>query len=270
MQAQKCRKGERKAAVAEQIDYSVAERIGVIRINRPEKRNALTQAMYASMADALDSAEADPQVRVLVLTGTDSVFSAGNDIADFLTAFSMEAKSPVVRFLRTIDAARKPVVAAVNGPAIGIGATVLLHCDLAYAGQGARFQFPFVNLGLVPEAGSSLMLPQMMGHRRAAALLLLAEPFDAATALRSGLINAVVDDEQVLATALTAARTLAAKPPASLRQTKELMKRWPQQQLREAMDVESTLFAERLHSPEANEALQAFMQRRATDFSQFD
>lgn len=255
--------------MSDQIVATTSDRIGSIRINRPEKKNALTQEMYAALADALVAAEADAEVRVILISGTDTVFSAGNDIADFISNFTMEEQSPVVRFLRTLAGASKPVVAAVNGPAIGIGTTMLLHCDLVWCGRTARFQLPFVNLGLVPEAASSLILPQMLGHRRAAALLLLGEAFDAETALQSGIVNGVVDDDRVMESALASARMLAAKPPAALRLSKQLLKRWTRDQVREVMDAEARIFAEQLRSPEASEAVQAFLERRAPDFSKF-
>jgi enoyl-CoA hydratase/carnithine racemase len=240
-----------------------------IQINRPEKKNALTQAMYAEMADGLARAETEPGVRVVVLSGTESVFSAGNDISDFLTAFSMDAQSPVVRFLTTLAHFPKAVVAAVNGPAMGIGTTMLLHCDLVYSGRGARYQLPFVNLGLVPEAASSLILPATLGHRRAAALLMLGDPFDAETALGLGIVNGVVEDEAVMETALRAATALAEKPPAALRLTKSLMRQWQMEGVERALAVESGLFAQQLRGPEAQEALSAFMERRKPNFLTF-
>jgi enoyl-CoA hydratase/carnithine racemase len=175
-----------------------------------------------------------------------------------------------VRFLTLLAHFPKPVVAAVNGPAIGIGTTMLLHCDLVYSGRGARFQLPFVNLGLVPEAASSLILPATLGHRRAAALLMLGEPFDAETALALGIVNGVVEDEAVLASALRAATALAEKPPAALRLTKSLMRQWQLEGIERALAVESGLFAQQLKGPEAQEALKAFMERRKPDFSSFE
>lgn len=246
------------------------ERITRIQIDRPEKKNALTQAMYAALADAIEGAEADKNVRVLLIQGAESVFSAGNDIGDFLTAFAMDESSPVVRFLRTLSAAQKPIVAAVNGPAIGIGTTLLLHCDLVYCGRSARFQLPFVNLGLVPEAGSSYLLPAALGHRRAAELLLLGDAFGPEEARTAGIVNQVVADGEVVESALRAAQALAAKPPAALRLTKQLLKRWDAAALRTAIDTEAALFLDQLRSPEANEALQAFLERRKPDFSRFD
>lgn len=259
----------RSPETSETVIVTDEGRVRIIRMNRPEKKNALTQAMYAAMADAIARAEADDHVRVLLLTGAESVFSAGNDIGDFASNFSLDESSPVSRFLHGLAAAEKPIVAAVNGPAIGIGTTMLLHCDLVYCGRGARFQLPFVNLGLVPEAGSSLILTAMLGHQRAAALLLLGDPFDAETARESGIVNAIVADGEVLAHALAVAHTLAAKPPAALRLSKQLMKRWGGEALQAAMREEAAVFAQQLHAPEAAEAMQAFMERRKPDFSRF-
>lgn len=256
-------------AATETVVVSDEGRVRVIRMNRPAKKNALTQAMYAAMVDALAHAEADPQVRVILLTGTDNIFSAGNDISDFATNFSLDESSPVSRFLYALVAAEKPLVAAVNGPAVGIGTTMLLHCDLVYCGRTARFQLPFVNLGLVPEAGSSLILPALMGRRRAAELLLLGDPFDADTAREYAIVNAVLADGEVYAHALAVAQALAAKPPAALRLSRQLMKRWNDEALRAAMREEAAQFAQMLHAPEATEAMTAFMERRKPDFSHF-
>ena len=257
------------AAPAATILVADEGRVRVIRMNRPAKKNALTQAMYAALADALTLADGDAQVRVILLTGTDDVFSAGNDIGDFAANFSLDEDSPVSRFLYGLTTVAKPIVAAVNGPAVGIGTTMLLHCDLVYCGRGARFQLPFVNLGLVPEGGSSLMLPEMLGHRRAAELLLLGEPFDAETAREYALVNAVLADGEVYAHAMGIAQTLATKAPAALRLSKQLMKRWSDERLHAAMRAEADVFAQRLHTPEVAEATAAFMQRRKPDFSQF-
>lgn len=246
----------------EQVLYTVADQVATICMNRPEKKNALTQAMYGEMANALVRADEDAAVRAILITGTDTVFTAGNDMQDFLTDFSLDDSSPVVRFLRTLAAARKPVVAAVAGPAIGIGTTMLLHCDLVWCGRSARFQLPFVNLGLVPEAASTLILPLLAGHRNAAALLLLGEPFDGETARAFGIVNGVVDDDKVRATAEDAARRLAARPPTAVQLTKSLLKRWTGTQVREVMDAEALIFAEQLAGAEATEAIQAFLHRR--------
>ena len=251
------------------IRTATLNKVLTIEIARPEKKNALTQAMYTAMSDALERAEADDEVRVTLITGVGNAFTSGNDVLDFMNAPPDVESTPVGRFLSTITRTKKPVVAAVNGIAIGIGTTLLLHCDLAYAGQGAVFQMPFVNLGLCPEAGSSFLLPQYLGHRKAAELLLLGEKFDAQTALACGLVNAVTSDEALLATALEKAAKLAAQPPASVRISKALMKQTNNATLEGAMREELRHFAERLTSMEAAEAFTAFVERRKPDFSSF-
>ena len=255
--------------MTELIVRQIEDGVMTIRINRPQKKNALTVAMYEGLADAIQAADEDDDVRVMLLRGTDGVFCAGNDIQDFLQWPPFDESSQVVRFLMTLIHARKPIVAAVQGPAVGVGTTMLFHCDLVYAGEGARFSLPFVNLALVPEAGSSYMLPQMFGHQRAAELLMLGEPFDAQMASEAGFVNAIYADDQVIAIAEEKARQLAAKPPAALRLTKALLKRGSQPQIAEAVRVEAGHFAELLQSPEATEAFTAFMERRQPDFSKF-
>ncbi len=255
--------------MADQILVEQSGSILRIGINRPEKKNALTIAMYAAMTDALHAAESDPAIRVILIHGTSDCFTSGNDIMDFVQAPPTDETSPVFRFLHAIVGATKPLVAAVAGPAVGIGTTMLLHCDLVFAVQQTRFQLPFINLGLVPEAGSSLLLPRFLGHVRAAELLMLGEPFDGATALELGLVNQVVPNEEVIAVATDAARALAAKPPAAMRATKALLKQGVRDAVEATIATEGKLFAERLQSPEAGEAFQAFMERRRPDFSQF-
>ncbi|HYW03529.1 MAG TPA: enoyl-CoA hydratase [Gammaproteobacteria bacterium] len=242
---------------------------GVLRItlNRPEKRNALSLDMYSAIADALERSESDPGIRAVVLGGTGDCFTSGNDLVDFLNDPPRGEDRPAARFLAGISRASKPLIAAVNGPAIGVGTTMLLHCDLVYAGTGARFQLPFVNLGVVPEAGSSVLLPALAGHQRAAELLLLGEPFDAETAHEVGMVNRVLPDEEVAELAMAVARKLAAKPPEALRLAKMLIKRSQTEAVREAMRVEGEHFTERLASAEAREAMQAFLERRQPDFS---
>lgn len=252
-----------------QVLVEVQDRILRITMNRPEKKNALSQAMYTAMSDALDRAEQDDDVRVTVITGVGNAFTSGNDVLDFMNAPTDFESSPVARFLRTVTQTRKPVIAAVNGIAIGIGTTVLLHCDLAYASLGAVFQMPFVNLGLCPEAGSSFLLPQYLGHRKAAELILLGEKFDAQEALRCGLVNAVTSDETLLEVALEKAAKLAAQPPASVRISKALLRQTNNATLETAMHEELRHFVERLTSMEAAEAFTAFVERRKPDFSSF-
>lgn len=240
-----------------------------IEIARPEKKNALTAEMYQSLANALTEAEADPAVRVILISGAGGNFTAGNDLADFLDHPPMEEDAPVFRFLSGFANLQKPFVAAVEGIAVGVGTTILLHCDLAYAGASARFALPFVNLGLTPEAASSLLLPLRTGHARAAEMLMLGEVFSAQTALEAGIVNAVLPDGQVMAHALERCRKLITQPAASLRLTKQLMKRAQQALIRETMSTEAEIFRQRLVSPEAKEAFTAFFEKRKADFSKF-
>lgn len=256
--------------MTEHLRVDTDERIMSIRFNRADKKNALTQAMYAAAADALSNADQDDAVRVVLISGTNDCFTSGNDLSDFLNSPPAGDNSPVGRFLQAISTVRKPLVAAVEGIAVGIGTTMLLHCDLVYAGQSARLQLPFVNLALVPEAGSSYLLPALMGHQRAAELLMLGEMFDARKAVDYGIVNAICADGRTYEHAQAQARSLAAKPPAALRLTKELMKGKHRPAVVEQMQTEMQQFGQRLVSPEAREAMRAFMERRAPDFSTFD
>jgi enoyl-CoA hydratase/carnithine racemase len=253
----------------EQIGYQSADGVAQIRIDRPEKKNALTAALYTGLVDAFQRAESDNAVRVLLLCGSDTCFTAGNDLQDFMSAPPRTDSSPTIRFIKQLPATRKPIVAAVAGPAVGIGTTMLLHCDLVYADPNTRFQLPFVNLGLCPEAASSLLLPQFVGYPRAAELLLLGDPFSAQQALEMGLINGITPAGEVIATATVKARQLAERPAASLLLTKALMKRAHARLVEETMNEELTQFGQRLTSPEAAEAFRAFFERRKPDFSKF-
>lgn len=241
-----------------------------ITFNRPRKKNALTVAMYERMVAGFSQARERKDVRVILLRGTDGIFTAGNDLMDFMAAGDLGVDSPVAQLLFHLVRCEKPMVAAVQGPAIGLGVTMLLHCDLVYAGEGARFHMPFVNLGLCPEAGSSFVLPRIMGYARAAELVLLGEPFDAHRAHAYGLVNQVLADEAVLDRAQSVARALAKKPPGAVRATKRLMRDPYRAQLEQAMHAEFEVFAAGLKSPEAAEAMQAFFQKREPDFSKFD
>lgn len=252
----------------ELILTDLSDRVLTIRINRPAKKNALTLAMYEGLTAALNRAGTDDEVRVVLITGGSACFTAGNDLMDFLNAPPTSPDSPVVQFLPTLRAFAKPLVAAVCGVAIGIGTTLLLHCDLAYAGTNARFHLPFVDLGLVPEAGSSLLLPQMLGQRRAAELLMLAEPFGPEQALMMGFVNGVFEPEEVEKVARSKALLLAAKAPVALRETKRLMKAAQAELIGKTMDAELAVFGAQLQGPEAAEALQAFFEKRKPDFSQ--
>ena len=231
-----------------------------LRFNRPSKKNAITGVMYDALTAALSNATADEATRAMLITGEGDTFTAGNDIADFL-ALSGQAEIPATRFIHAIAAFPKPLVAAVGGPAIGVGTTLLLHCDLVYAAPAARFAVPFVDLGLVPEAGSSMLLPQAVGTHRASAMLLLGEAMDAQAAQAAGFV-AVVPAESLHACALAAAARLAAKPPAALMASRALMRR-DTDAVRAHMHLEETAFATALAGPEARAAFTAFLNRRA-------
>lgn len=251
------------------IKTETSERVLRIEIARPEKKNALTQEMYAAMADALAAADGDAAIRAVLIHGARDCFTAGNDLKDFLERPPHAEASPTFRFLRGIAAFGKPLLAAVNGAAVGIGTTMLLHCDLVYAAPGARFQLPFVPLGLVPEAGSSFLLPYIAGYQRAAELLMLGQPFDAEKAYAAGFITEVVPEAQLLDRARAAALAVVALPPAAVRATKALMRGRFAPRVTEAMNEEGRVFSERLASPEAREAMTAFFEKRKPDFSRF-
>ncbi len=241
-----------------------------LRMNRAEKRNALTQSMYAGLADGLDAAAADPAVRAVVIAGAGGHFTAGNDLGDFLAEPPRDgSERPVGRFLRTIAAFPKPLIAAVEGVAVGVGTTMLLHCDLVYADETARLQLVFVNLGLVPEAASSLLLPRMVGTTRASELLMFGEVFSAVDAERYGIVTRVLPAGEVGAFAAERAAALAAKPAGALRSTKQLIRHSQTDTVTERMAEEGALFAAGLQSGEAREAMTAFMEKRKPDFSRF-
>ena len=241
--------------------------VSTLTFNRLDKKNSITAAMYGALADALDAAQADPAVRVVLIQGHATIFSAGNDIADFLNQPPAGEDAPVFRFLRGIAAFPKPLIAAVCGPAVGVGTTLLFHCDLVYAGDNAAFSMPFVNLGLCPEAGSSLLVPQMLGYHRAAEALLLGEPFMAEAALEVGLVNRVLPPTEANDYAQGVARKLAAKPLSSLVETKRLMKKGQAQQVLAQIVEEGASFGRMLREPAAREAFGAFMEKRKPDFS---
>jgi len=245
-------------------DGSVME----IRLNRPEKKNALTRAMYETVSTALERADADAAIRVALLTGTGDAFTSGNDVKDFQQRGTDGGPSGGSRFLPAISCFQKPLIAAVNGAAVGVGTTMLLHCDLVLAARSARFVMPFTSLGLVPEAASTLLAPRLVGHQRASALLLLGEPLDAETAFAWGLVNRVVDDGALMDVARDTARRLAALPPQAVRLTKRLIKHGVPD-IAGRIEEELVLFRERLASPEAQEASAAFMEKRTPDFSRF-
>ena len=242
--------------------------VTTLTLNRVDKKNSLTRAMYSALADALLQAQDDATVHAVVLQGDLTVFCAGNDISDFLERPPTEGVSPVFQFLHAIAAFPKPLIAAVCGPAVGIGTTMLFHCDLVYAGDNAAFSMPFVNLGLCPEAASSLLAPRLLGYHRAAEALLLGEPFMAEAAMEVGLVNRVVPPTECNVIAQAQARKLAAKPLASLIETKRLMKKGQLEPVLERMAEEGASFGRMLQEPAAREAFTAFMQKRKPDFSQ--
>ena len=245
------------------IDVSRAERVQILRIIRPERKNALTGAMYRALSDALEASDASSEIATQVILGSNGVFSAGNDIADFLATAQGEAGlgADVLRFIQLLPVLDKPLLAGVDGPAVGVGTTLLLHCDLVYASPAAIFSTPFLDLGLGPEAASSLLMPRLMGHVRAFEMLALGEPFSAERALQSGLINGIVPADRLEDVVIAAAVRLANKPPEALRLARRLLKADPGA-TRARIDEEAALFSERLRSPEAVAAFQAFLGKR--------
>lgn len=239
--------------------------ITVLRFNRPEKKNAITSSMYSELANALDAARDDPSVRVVSILGSEDIFTAGNDLKDFLESPPERGDQAVFRFLRALSRFPKPCLAGVSGPAVGIGTTMLLHCDLVLGTPDASFSMPFVDLALVPEAASSLLLPRLIGPHRAARHLLLGEPFDAPTALNYGLLSGIVAPEKLEEEVEKMATALAAKPPEALRITKALL-RQPDEPVGARIEREGQAFAERLQSAEAKEAFLAFFEKRPPNF----
>jgi enoyl-CoA hydratase/carnithine racemase len=243
----------------------ITERTGNIlriQLNRPAKKNAMNSSMYIEMAGVLDGAAKDDQIRVVLWHGAGDSFCAGNDIEDFMKNPPAAGESPQSQLMRALIDLEKPLVAAVQGVAIGGGTTMLTHCDFVYAGESAKFQLPFVNLALVPEFGSSYLLPQRFGYLRAAELILLGQPFGALRAAELGLVTSVVPDQKLLATATETAQTLANKAPGAVQACKRLMKGTFRDQLEQAVKMENQVFAERVRSDEAKGAFTAFFARR--------
>ena len=255
------------------IKTATLDGVATIEIARPEKKNALTVAMYQAMADALNAARDDAAVRAVLITGQPGIFTSGNDIEDFMTRGAGPTgdvtDTPVLRFMRALLDCDKPVVAAVTGAAIGIGTTMLLHCDFVYVSDEARLAMPFVALGLLPEFGSSLLVPQLMGHRRAAEKLLTGDPFSPEQAVECGIASAVLPAAEVVNHARRVAERFNHLPPGAVREAKQLMRGPQREQVLQTIRTESELFARRLRSPEAMEAFQAFFQKRKPDFSKF-
>jgi enoyl-CoA hydratase/carnithine racemase len=257
--------------MSENVIVSQSGGVLEIRLSRPEKKNALTRPMYAAMADAFQASNGDPSIRVVLLTGTGDIFCSGNDVGDFKTL----SNAPIDRharvgnhFLPSLTSMTKPLIGAVNGAAIGIGTTMLLHCDLLIAASHASFRMPFTSLGLIAEAGSSLLLPQIIGVRRANAMLMMGQGIDAETALAWGLINQVVDAAELMTTAHAMACQLAALPAQAVRATKALIQHGASD-LPGRIAEELSELDQRLVSPEAREAFTAFIEKRRPDFSQF-
>jgi enoyl-CoA hydratase/carnithine racemase len=246
--------------MTEHVLVSQTDGVCELRLNRPEKRNALTRAMYDTLWEAIVRAEADEAVRVILLSGAGASFTAGNDLGDFLSGPAAgEEESGAPRFVRLLPRIRKILIAAVQGSTVGIGVTLLLHCDLVLAGRSARLSMPFVKLGLVPEAASSLLLPNLIGHQRAAELLLLGTPVDAANALNMGLVNRVVEDDVLHEEARAWAATVAAQPAGALRATKQLLR--SETGVTSRIEEELRAFQERLGSVEFKSAAQAFFNK---------
>lgn len=254
--------------MSEQVSTTVQDGVLTIRMDRPEKKNALTAAMYAALADALEQAGQDPGVAVVLFEGVEGAFTAGNDLGDFLQNPPQGADAPVFRFISALVETDLPLVAAVDGIAVGIGTTMLLHCDFVLASDRSKFSLPFINLALVPEAGSSMLLVEAAGYRKAAEWLLLGEPFTAAEAASHGIVSAVCPPGELAAAARELAAKLAAKPRGALRASKRLMRR-RSEPLADRVQAEGALFTEALATPEAREAFSAFLEKRRPDFSRF-
>jgi len=255
--------------MTEHVTTELREGVLEVRLQRPEKKNALTTAMYAALAAALKRADAEPAIRVVWLTGSADSFSSGNDVSNFVERAEDEGGiSPAQDFLLGLATVETPLMAAVNGLAVGIGSTLLLHCDLVHAARSATFRFPFADLGVFPEAASTVLLPRIAGHQKAMEMFLLGDRFGAEAAVEAGFVNAVFDDAELEAQSLAVARRLAQKPPAAVRLTKRLVRQgYPD--LHAIIEAEAPLFDESLKTPEAQEAFNAFLEKRKPDFSRF-
>jgi len=254
------------------IKTTLNNQVATVEIDRPQKKNAITGEMYLALAQAVRDANADPAVRSVLITGQPGVFTAGNDLEDFMRSSEGKAEGgelPSVTFMRALVACEKPVIAAVTGLAVGIGTTMLLHCDLVYVSQDARLSMPFVGLGLVPEFASSLMLPALVGHAKAAEMLMLGEPFGAEQAVALGLANAMLPPGDVIDHARRVAERFNTLAPSAVRETKKLLKQPRMDAVLQAIAAEVAVFSDRLGGPEGREALSAFFQKRKPDFSQF-
>ncbi len=241
-----------------------------VTINRLDKRNALTTAMYLELIEVINDYEKNDDAQVLLLSGGQKCFTAGNDMVDFLENPPVDDSSPSPTYLRTLAQAKKPLMAAVNGPVVGIGATMLMHFDLVYAGKSATFNMPFCNLGICPEGGTTLLLPQMIGHKKACELIMFGEPFDAQTAKECGFINDYFSDDEYLDKIIIKAKRLAAQPASSIRLTKHMLKRHHAQDMSDTLHYEGQEIRKSLKTPESREAINAFTEKRRPDFLQFN
>jgi enoyl-CoA hydratase/carnithine racemase len=252
------------------IDSRLEGAVLSITFDRPEKKNAFTISMYEELVAALARAESDKEVRAILISGTGDTFTAGNDLFDFMNNPPKGEDTPVLQLLYALVNAEKPIVGAVNGVAVGIGTTMLLHFDVVYASETAKFILPFINLGIVPEGASTYYLPAMAGHARAAEMLMFGEPFDAKTALEVGIVSRILEAGKLREYAMERAQILAAKPRLALRRTKRLLKDQKRDLVRDTIRAEAELFARSLTSPEAVEAFTAFFEKRKPDFSKID
>jgi enoyl-CoA hydratase/carnithine racemase len=252
-----------------QVVSQLQDRILTLSLNRPERKNALSLAMYSALAALISAADSDAQIRVIVLTGTDEFFTSGNDLMDFMNEPHIHDNHPVVRFINALRHCSKPVVAIVRGHAIGIGTTLLLHCDLAYVAEDARMQLPFVNLGLCPEYASSYLVPRVLGQQQAAELFLLGEIFSGAEAANLGLVTKALPSNTLTEYAFAKIQRLAQQPPAAVRRTKALLRAATQSSIDQSLQAEYAGFAEGLASEECKESVTAFFEKRAPDFSRF-
>lgn len=252
-----------------QVVSQLHDRILTLSLNRPERKNALSLAMYFALAELITRADADSQIRVIVLTGTDEFFTSGNDLMDFMNEPEIHPKHPTVRFMDALRLCSKPVVAVVRGHSVGIGTTLLLHCDLVYAAEDARLQLPFVNLGLCPEYASSFLVPRVVGQQKAAELFLLGEPFSGVEAEKIGLVTKAVPANELNDVARAKIQRLAQQPPAAVRRSKALLRGATQSSIEQALQAEYAGFAEGLGSEECKESVTAFFEKRAPDFSKF-
>ena len=244
------------------IAYHVNKGVFVVQINRPDKKNALTRSMYAALAEGINTADRDSDIRVIVLRGVEGCFTSGNDVNDFVRSTDPGAERPSVQFMKAISGAHKPILAAVDGMAIGIGTTMLLHCDLIYASEDSFLQLPFAGLGLCPEAGSSLLLPQIAGHQRACELLLLGERFSAKKARDYGIVNEVVPSADLIDYVMAKAQQLARMPADAVQTSKALIKRNQATQMNDTIQAELLQFTRLLQSPESQAIFQAFLNKK--------